>query len=132
MPCLAAFFHPDDLGHAFEVYNQGIKSGEDFTAEHRIRGADGSLRWFRTAGSACRDADGKIIAFACNITDIDELAKARRRRPSLCSTIEPVLTSRPPSRRLGSTRSSSRSAPRLFWQGPVRRHASFLVRMTVR
>ncbi|GAA5892589.1 hypothetical protein JCM8208_005857 [Rhodotorula glutinis] len=73
----ASFFHPDDLGHAFEVYNQGIKSGEDFTAEHRIRGADGSLRWFRTAGSACRDADGKIIAFACNITDIDELAKTR-------------------------------------------------------
>ncbi|GAA5938850.1 hypothetical protein JCM3775_003145 [Rhodotorula graminis] len=73
----AAFFHPDDLGHAFEVYNKGIQSGADFTAEHRIRGADGSTKWFRTAGSACRDVNGKVIAFACNITDVDELVKTR-------------------------------------------------------
>ena len=123
VPRHAAFFHPDDLGHAFEIYNAGIESGQDFTAEHRIRGADGSTRWFRTAGSACRADNGDILAFACNITDIDELVKVRRRPAP--PRLEPTDrahsdASPPPACRLGTMRSSSKSARKLSWQDLVR------------
>ncbi|GAA5822097.1 hypothetical protein JCM3770_007016 [Rhodotorula araucariae] len=71
-----AMFHPDDLSQAFTVYLGAMKTGEDFSLEYRVKGADGVLRWHQCRGRAHRD-HGKITAWYCNIAPIDELVKTR-------------------------------------------------------
>jgi len=53
-------FHPDDLEHAFGVYLGAMQSGDDFSFEYRIKGADGILRWHMCQGRAHYGEDGQV------------------------------------------------------------------------
>ena len=60
---------------AFEAYRRGEAP---FDVNFRYAPADGPACWLRMAGTARRNAQGRILAMAGDITDITELVDARR------------------------------------------------------
>jgi hypothetical protein len=45
--------------------------------EYRIRDKDGNMKWNVSHGRAHKDADGKILGWACCITPVDDMIHAR-------------------------------------------------------
>ncbi|GAA5876755.1 hypothetical protein JCM16303_006276 [Sporobolomyces ruberrimus] len=72
-----SLFHPDDLAKALEIYLGAMKSGDPFAMEYRIKKSDGTMRWNVCHGRANKDAQGKILGWACSITDVEELVQTR-------------------------------------------------------
>lgn len=68
-----ALIHPDDAETSVEVWKQALarKNGE-YVIEHRLRGRDGSYRWFLTRGVPLRDENSKILKWYGTTTDIQE------------------------------------------------------------
>jgi PAS domain S-box-containing protein len=67
--------HPDDVRTSSAAYEHAIASGEPFSIEHRLRGADGSYRWHLGTARAVRDIEGRTLRWIGVATDVD----ARRR-----------------------------------------------------
>ncbi|GAA5913019.1 hypothetical protein JCM5296_003865 [Sporobolomyces johnsonii] len=87
----ASMFHPDDLASVLPIYVASTKSGEPFSFEYRIRGADGNLRWMVCHGRAHKDNDGNIINWCCSITDVEELVTTRHAALMVQERISAVL-----------------------------------------
>ena len=66
-----AFIHPDDLDRAL------VASDAAGNRECRIRGRDGTYRWFVVRGNPKRDAAGKVIKWIGSCTDIDSQVQDR-------------------------------------------------------
>ncbi|MBA2479118.1 MAG: PAS domain S-box protein [Planctomycetes bacterium] len=67
-----AFLHADDLPRVRGRWLACLETGDDPNVEYRLRGADGSYRWFRGNASAVRDGSGSIIRWIGTSSDIDE------------------------------------------------------------
>jgi PAS domain S-box-containing protein len=67
--------HPDDIEATARAWNRARATEETFTATHRIRGADGSYRWFQLRGEPLRDQTGKIVHWYGVNVDIDDSRK---------------------------------------------------------
>lgn len=68
-----ALIHPDDLESSARLWQQAVEGINDsYTVEHRLRGRDGSYRWFLTRGVALKDAQGTIQRWYGTTTDIEE------------------------------------------------------------
>lgn len=52
-----------DLPRLTRTWAQAVASGEAYDAEHRIRTADGQVRWMRSRANPRRDAQGAIVAW---------------------------------------------------------------------
>ncbi|GAA5859356.1 hypothetical protein JCM1840_004577 [Sporobolomyces johnsonii] len=87
----ASMFHPDDLASVLPIYVASTKSGEPFSFEYRVRGADGELRWMVCHGRAHKDNDGNIINWCCSITDVEELVTTRHAALMVQERISAVL-----------------------------------------
>lgn len=73
--------HHEDVPGAAAMWAHCLSTGEPFDREHRIRGADGTYRWFRVRGTAARNADGEVIRWCFLDEDIDDMrASAARLR----------------------------------------------------
>jgi two-component system CheB/CheR fusion protein len=68
--------HPDDRERAREAWRAAVKLGSDFDLEFRIRGKDGSYRWFQTRAVPIRDAQSVIAKWYGTNTDVDHLKRA--------------------------------------------------------
>lgn len=68
-------YHPDDMPKMLEIWRRDLETGEETLIKGRIRGADGSWRWFLFKGSKLRDATGVVRWFGANI-DIHDLQVA--------------------------------------------------------
>lgn len=68
-------YHPDDVPGMLEIWRRDLETGEETLLKGRIRGADGSWRWFLFKGSKLRDATGVVRWFGANI-DIHDLQTA--------------------------------------------------------
>ena len=64
--------HPDDLPKLIEELRRSIESGESQSVEHRVRGADGTYRWFDVHRLPERNKDGRIVRWYLLLTDIHE------------------------------------------------------------
>jgi PAS domain S-box-containing protein len=64
--------HPDDRGALEEALRRTGREGVETEKVHRIRRADGTLRWVRTRGFAVRDANGRIYRLVGFVEDITE------------------------------------------------------------
>ncbi len=71
--------HPDDLPAVMQAWPASIASGEPFEMEFRLRGRDGTFRWFLTRATPLRDSDDRIIRWFGSNTDIDAEHRARVR-----------------------------------------------------
>jgi PAS domain S-box-containing protein len=69
--------HSEDRAAASTIFWQGLRSGQAFAMEIRLRRArDGTHRWHLTRGVPLRDESGEVVKFVRTSTDIEELKQA--------------------------------------------------------
>jgi PAS domain S-box-containing protein len=68
--------HPDDVEQTVAAWNQCVRSGLPWDAEHRFRGIDGRWRPVLARGVPVRDDAGEITAWVGINLDISELKQA--------------------------------------------------------
>jgi PAS domain S-box-containing protein len=68
--------HPDDLRAASDAWNHSALTHEQYRVEGRLRGADGSYRWFLMRGEPLEDAEGNVIRWFGTSTDIHDMKQA--------------------------------------------------------
>lgn len=78
-----AVVHPDDLAHLTSIHTEAAKSVQLFTAEFRLRRADGEYRWVRDRGTPLVLPDGTHIGFIGTIVDITEAQESEEARRTL-------------------------------------------------
>ena len=69
--------HPDDLAATADCWAAAVDGRGNFDLEHRIRGANGSYRWFKTRGTAVRDETGRTIRWFGTSTDVQKIVETR-------------------------------------------------------
>ena len=68
---------PADLPAVQSAWEASARSGATFEKELRLRGKDGSFRWFLTRIAPVRDRDGSVLRWFGTSTDIQALREAR-------------------------------------------------------
>jgi diguanylate cyclase (GGDEF)-like protein/PAS domain S-box-containing protein len=63
--------HPDDLEDCSKKWQNALRAGEPYEVEYRLRGKDGSYRWFLGRSNPVRDSAGKIVKWFGSCTDIE-------------------------------------------------------------
>src|SRR5262249_31468874 len=71
--------HPDDIASTMDKWACAIEQGAGFAMECRLRGADGSYRWYLGLAMPWRDASGKIVKWFGTCTDIDDQKRREER-----------------------------------------------------
>jgi PAS domain S-box-containing protein len=81
-------FHPDDKQPAWNAWNKAVATGETYAIESRLRGKDGTYRWFLMRGVPLRDGSGNIIKWFGTCTDIHDLKEAQAELKQLNQELE--------------------------------------------
>jgi len=63
--------HPDDLEDTFSRWQNALRSGQPYEVEYRLRGKDGTFRWFLGRANPIRNSAGEIIKWFGTCTDIE-------------------------------------------------------------
>ena len=71
-----AIVHPEDAPASVARWQKALANGETFDAEYRLRGADGSYRWFLGRNVPLR-TDGSVLSWFGTATDIDDFKQAQ-------------------------------------------------------
>src|SRR5215468_94025 len=71
-----ALIHPDDASRVRDAWLQTLASEKPGEVEARVRGSDGSYRWFLIRAAPARDEAGAIVAWYGTSTDIQDLKTA--------------------------------------------------------
>jgi len=87
-------FHPDDKQPAFKAWNSAVTTGETYTIESRLRGKDGTYRWFLMRGVPLRDGSGIIVKWFGTCTDIHDLKEAQAELKQLNQELEQRVSNR--------------------------------------
>lgn len=66
------YMHADDRGPSLENWLRCVQSGDAYECEYRLRGADGSYRWFRARAVPVRDSQGDILKWYGTCSDIHD------------------------------------------------------------
>ncbi|MFC3126920.1 PAS domain S-box protein [Pseudoroseomonas globiformis] len=69
--------HPEDQQRAERAWRRALRGGKPFSAELRLRRAEGGWRWCVARALPARAADGTIRRWIGAVTDVSELAEAR-------------------------------------------------------
>ncbi|MFO0773745.1 MAG: PAS domain S-box protein [Nitrospiraceae bacterium] len=64
--------HPDDTEQTGRLWAEAVAKGSPYHAEYRLRGADGTYRWFLARGVPLKDAQGTIVKWFGTTTDISQ------------------------------------------------------------
>ena len=67
--------HPDDLDGIVSAWGDSLRTGDPFEVEYRLRGKDGSYRWFLCRGNPIRDTVGEVVKWFGTCTDIESQKK---------------------------------------------------------
>src|SRR5215510_9036308 len=71
-----ALIHPDDASRVRDAWLQTLASEKPGEVEARVRGSDGSYRWFLIRAEPVRDKAGAVVAWYGTSTDIQDLKTA--------------------------------------------------------
>jgi PAS domain S-box-containing protein len=74
-----AFTHPDDRERELAYFARARSDGSAGQLELRLRGGDGSYRWFLARYNSVRDDEGQILRWYVACTDIDDRKRAEER-----------------------------------------------------
>ena len=85
-------FHPDDRAAIEEAWRTVAGGANDFSAEARIRSADGEYTWLLHRGVALRAADGALARLFVTATDINDRKLSEEREKFLAHASD-VLSS---------------------------------------
>ena len=80
--------HPDDREAAEAILDAGREGEEPYEAQHRLKTASGSYRWFLTRAQPVRDRAGAITAWFGTSTEIDAMVRAEQEIQTLNTTLE--------------------------------------------
>jgi PAS domain S-box-containing protein len=69
--------HPDDRERTAECWRAAATGSSEYDIEHRIRGRDGTHRWFKTRATPLRNETGHIVKWFGASTDIEDIVMAR-------------------------------------------------------
>ncbi len=64
--------YPDDMAAAVAAWTRAIATGEPYEIEFRLRGSDGTYRWFLARAVPARDEDGRITRWIGTNTDVHD------------------------------------------------------------
>lgn len=64
--------HPDDYDRTWVVWRHSLETGENYEIEYRMRGKDGTYRWFLGRAIPLRDEEGTIVKWFGTCTDIHD------------------------------------------------------------
>jgi diguanylate cyclase (GGDEF)-like protein/PAS domain S-box-containing protein len=67
--------HPDDLPVCAEKWESALRTGESYEVQYRLRGKDGTYRWFLCRANPIHDSKGKIVKWFGTCTDIEDQKK---------------------------------------------------------
>jgi PAS domain S-box-containing protein len=67
-----AFIHPDDRERELAYFARAGSNGSAGQVELRLRGGDGSYRWFLARYNSVRDNNGQILRWHVSCTDIED------------------------------------------------------------
>ena len=67
--------HPDDVDKCFLQWQHALQAGDPYELEYRLRGKDGSFRWFLGRANPIRNAQGEIVKWFGTCTDIENQKK---------------------------------------------------------
>lgn len=67
--------HPEDRDKTVESWSRGMKTGESFIREYRLKRADGEYRWFLDRTLPVRNNENSIEYWIGTATDIDDQKK---------------------------------------------------------
>jgi PAS domain S-box-containing protein len=79
----SSVLHPDDMARVTDVWTRALQAGEQVDVEYRLRGADGSYRWFLARGIPVHDPNGQIIKWFGLLTDIEDQKRLEEERALL-------------------------------------------------
>ena len=83
-----ALIYPDDSEPVWKKMRDVIMgSAEEYNAEYRVRGTDGTLRWIHSWGKGFRNFDGKVIRMTGMMTDITESKRLEQDRDQFVATL---------------------------------------------
>lgn len=83
--------HPDDRPRITVAIQAAIATGEDYSAEYRIRNAEGEERWVIARGRVEYDTNGNPIAFPGAIADISDRKYAEETLRQNAARLEFIL-----------------------------------------
>lgn len=95
--------HPEDLDRVTKIWINSLMTGVPYQAEYRIKGRDGSFRWFLARAQPMHDEFGKIIKWIGTNTDIHE-------QKILSQKLESVVDEVKSSKQLAESANSAKSA----------------------
>ena len=87
--------HPDDYERVAARWRHCLRTGDHYDAEHRLRRADGTYRWFRNSGRPSRDERGNITEWFGTTIDIDEQWRAGEALQASKQQLEQMLDALP-------------------------------------
>ncbi len=64
--------HPDDLAVCLEKWESARRAGEPYEVEYRLRGKDGTYRWFLCRANPIRNSAGEIVKWFGTCADIED------------------------------------------------------------
>ncbi len=70
--------HPDDVDDCFAKWQNALRTGTSYDVEYRLRGKDGSYRWFLGRANPIRNAKGEIVKWFGTCTDIENQKQSQQ------------------------------------------------------
>jgi PAS domain S-box-containing protein len=64
--------HPEDLDRLITTWNESLTTGKPYQIEYRLKGKNGTYRWFLGRALPVRDNDGRILKWIGTNTDIHD------------------------------------------------------------
>ena len=64
--------HPDDLYSVMETWNNSLQSGNSYKTDVRLKGKDGTYRWFHVHGEPIRNENNEVMKWVGAFTDTNE------------------------------------------------------------
>jgi diguanylate cyclase (GGDEF)-like protein/PAS domain S-box-containing protein len=69
---------PDDLEETVSLWQNALRTGEPYDVQYRLRGRDGSFRWFLCRANPIRNGEGVIIKWLGTCTDIESQKQSQQ------------------------------------------------------
>ncbi|HXW91547.1 MAG TPA: PAS domain-containing protein [Terriglobales bacterium] len=66
------YVHPDDRGRSLAEWKRCIRSGDNYESEYRLRGSNGTYRWFHARAVPLRDRAGRPVRWYGTCSDIHD------------------------------------------------------------
>jgi PAS domain S-box-containing protein len=70
--------HPEERAAVLATWHAANATGRAFEKQQRLRGRDGSYRWFLSRAQPVHGADGRVVAWFGSCTDIEEVKRAEQ------------------------------------------------------